>query len=220
MFSGWVKVYRRVLEKGWLTNPKLWAFWSWCLLKASHQEHTVIVGHQSVNLLPGQFVFGRKQASRELGQSEQSIRTHLKFLHVVEQNITIQTTNKYSIISIINWGSYQGEGDVDGHQSDQPLTSQQPAIDRPLTTNKNGKNGNKEEIKKRYGDFVQMTDAEHEKLISQFGEKGTKDRIEALNIGIGSKGYKYRSHYHTILAWERKNSKAKVNNAVMGGLVY
>ncbi|MDP4087440.1 MAG: DUF4373 domain-containing protein, partial [Bacillota bacterium] len=40
--------------------------------------------------------------------------------------------------------------------------------------------------KNKYGDFVSMTSEEYEKLIGQFGEQGTKDRIENLNLYKGS----------------------------------
>jgi hypothetical protein len=58
--------------------------------------------------------------------------------------------------------------------------------------------------KQKYLEFVFLTDDEYKKLVDQFGEQGTQDRISALNEGIGSKGYKYTSHYFTILSWERK----------------
>jgi hypothetical protein len=58
--------------------------------------------------------------------------------------------------------------------------------------------------KQKYLDFVFLADDEYNKLVNQFGEQGTKDRIAVLNEGIGSKGYKYTSHYFTILSWERK----------------
>jgi hypothetical protein len=61
------------------------------------------------------------------------------------------------------------------------------------------------EVKNKYGDFVSMTSEEYEKLIGQFGEQGTKERIENLNLYKGSKGVKYKDDYLTILNWERKN---------------
>ena len=63
----------------------------------------------------------------------------------------------------------------------------------------------KKPTKKKYEDYVSMTEEEHQKLIEQFGEKGTQDRIENLNLYKGSTGKKYRSDYLTILNWERKN---------------
>lgn len=204
--DGFILVHRKVLHKGWLKNHKLWAFWSWCLLKASHKQHTQIVGYQEVTLLPGQFVFGRKKAATELGMTERGIRTVLHFL-LTSGNMTIKTTSKYSIISIINWDTYQ-----------HPVTTTRPAKrqtnDQQVTTNNNG---NKE--KNIYGEFVLLADDEYQKLVGQFGEEGAKDRIEALNSGIGSKGYKYKSHYHTILSWERKDKKPDLKKP-LGGLAY
>ena len=61
--------------------------------------------------------------------------------------------------------------------------------------------------KDKYIDFVFLSKEEYEKLIKKFGEKLTNEKIDELNNGIGSKGYKYNSHYHTILSWDRKHKK-------------
>ncbi|OPY85702.1 MAG: hypothetical protein A4E65_00064 [Syntrophorhabdus sp. PtaU1.Bin153] len=137
--KGWIRMYRRVLEKGWLANPKLWAFWSWCLLKASHRARTVIVDHQTINLQPGQFLFGRKRAAAELCQSEQSIRTHLAFLKNIERSITIQATNRFSIITVVNWTCYQGEKHAYDHPQDQQLTNKSPTSHHKQEWSNNGK---------------------------------------------------------------------------------
>jgi hypothetical protein len=66
---------------------------------------------------------------------------------------------------------------------------------------------NESEIQKhKFLDFVFLTDDERKKLIERFGLDKTNDYIERLNNGIGSKGYKYKSHYFTILNWSRKDS--------------
>ena len=75
------------------------------------------------------------------------------------------------------------------------------------TPHMENENENKDINKDKYLDFVFLTKNEYDKLTEQFGEQGTKDRIEVLNNGIGSKGYKYKSHYFTILSWERKDNK-------------
>lgn len=54
---------------------------------------------------------------------------------------------------------------------------------------------------------VYLTTEEHSKLIERFGDEGVKQRIYDLNNGIMSKGYKYKSHYHTILSWERRHER-------------
>ncbi len=140
MRDGWIKLWRQSLDHGWLKNGDLWRFWCWCLLRANHERCTTMVGYQKVELEPGQFVFGRKAASLELGMTQQTVRTCVKNLTLLE-NLTIKSTNKFSIISITNWSTYQGN-DSD-HQptnqqtTNQQLTNNQPATNQQLTTEKN-----------------------------------------------------------------------------------
>jgi len=138
--AGWVKLWRKSLESGLLQNHELWAFWCWCLLKATHKEHKQMVGWQTVELQPGQFIFGRKQAASELALTERKIRTCAKKLENLG-NLTINSTNKYSIITIVNWETYQQSDQQSDQQNDQRVTSGRPASDHK----QEGKKGKKEE---------------------------------------------------------------------------
>src|SRR6056297_2713976 len=126
MQRGYVKLWRKSLDSGLIQNHKLWAFWTWCLMKATHKKTKQMVGMQVVDLEPGQFVFGRKAAAKELKISEQTIRTCVQKLKTL-QNLTIHATNKFSVISIINWEAYQQEDQQTNQQTNQQLTSNQPA---------------------------------------------------------------------------------------------
>ena len=95
----------------------------------------VMVGFQRIHLMPGDFIFGRKNAAKELRITERSIRTSLQHLEK-SQNVTIKTTNKFSVISIVNWQIYQGED----MENDQQTANKRPASDQQVTTNKNVKN--------------------------------------------------------------------------------
>lgn len=85
--------------------------------------------------------------------------------------------------------------------------------DRDISTNKNNvkkkKTAKKDLPKKTYGEFnnVKLTDEDYEKLKEKFPDY--EDKIEALSIGIDSKGYKYKNHYSTILNWDRRDKKEK-----------
>jgi len=125
MNRGYIRTWRKVLDSGWLKNHKLWAFWSYCLLKASHKEYDAIVGLQVVHLMPGQFIFGRKKAAKETGLTEQEIRTIIAFL-VKAGNLTIKSTNKFSVITIVNWSIYQSDDSECNHQINQQLTNKEP----------------------------------------------------------------------------------------------
>jgi len=126
--STWIKLHRQAIENDWLKNPKLWAFWCYCLLKATYKPKIKKHGFQDVPLVPGQFIFGRKSAAKDLEMSERSIRTCLDSLKN-SKNVTIKTTNKYSVITVTNWDKYQDKQDNDDQQNDQQPTSNRPATD-------------------------------------------------------------------------------------------
>lgn len=125
MNQGYVKLWRKSLYSSLMRNPNLWMFWCWCLMKASHKPYKTMVGYQTIELQPGQFIFGRKAALKELPLSEKNIRTCMSALVNIE-NLAIKTTNKYSIVTICNWGLYQSEDDVTGHQTGQQAANKRP----------------------------------------------------------------------------------------------
>lgn len=57
----------------------------------------------------------------------------------------------------------------------------------------------------RHLDFVLLTEEEHKKLLKKLGKNRTEEMIERLNNYIGSQGKKYKSHYFTILSWDRND---------------
>lgn len=77
----------------------------------------------------------------------------------------------------------------------------------------------KEKNKKNtYGEFknVLLSDIEYKKIVDRFGEAGAKEKIEVLSAGIASKGYRYKDHYATILAWDKRDKKEGENGARRG----
>lgn len=94
-------------------------------MKTSYKEFDAIVGLQVVHLMPGQFVFGRKKAAKETGLTEREIRTLLALL-IKWQNVTIETTNRFSVITIINWPIYQSDEIENDQLNDQQTTSRRP----------------------------------------------------------------------------------------------
>jgi hypothetical protein len=139
MYRGYVKLWRKSLDSAIFDNPVAWKMWCWCLMKATHKECDQIVGFQTIHLMPGEFIFGRMKVAEELDITERSVRTCIELLKKL-QNVTIKTTNKFSIVSVVNWESYQGEEINNDHQNDQQLTNKRPTTDQQLTTNKNDKN--------------------------------------------------------------------------------
>jgi hypothetical protein len=69
------------------------------------------------------------------------------------------------------------------------------------------KNTLKNNALKPYGEFknVFLSPDEMDKLTKNLGPEATSQEIENLSRGIESKGYKYKSHYATILNWHRRH---------------
>jgi hypothetical protein len=146
MHRGYVKLWRKSLDSGLLQNAEAWQLMTWCLLKASHKPHKQLVGKQIVELEPGQLVFGRIAAAKELRTTQQRIRTSLKVLENLEF-LTIKPTNKFSVIAIIKWETYQQDQPPTNQQVNHQATIKQPSSNHQTTTNKNEEHYKNEENK-------------------------------------------------------------------------
>lgn len=129
--KSYIKLFRKLLNSPIFENEKALKIWIWCLLKATHKERLLLVGQQEVNLEKGQFVFGRKKASEELKMSESTIYKYIKLLEKL-QIISINSNNKFSIVTVEKWEEYQNEELKDNNKR---TTKEQQS-----NTNKNVKN--------------------------------------------------------------------------------
>ena len=89
------------------------------------------------------------------------------------------------------------------------LAEQSTKVSSPLVTQKK-KETIQKKLYKRYGEFnnVLLSDEEYHKLQERFNSQ-LPEMIETLSVGIASKGYKYKSHYATILSWSRNESSQR-----------
>lgn len=147
--QGWVRVYRKSMDSTVWKNPNIWFVWSWCLLKANHKKTKFPFNGEDIELFPGQFISGRNKALEELPVlTPQQWRTAIDYLKSTNR-IAVNSNNKFSIITILNWNEYQ----IDNQQSNQPVTNQQPANNQPITTYKNVKNEKNSIVANRNKEF-------------------------------------------------------------------
>jgi len=128
MERGYVKLWRKVLDSGILSNGDVSHLFLYLLAKASWRKHNLIVGKQNVELLPGQVVFGRIKASSDLNMSEWRIRTALVLLEKMGVISAPKTTSKFSVISFVNWSVYQSDT-KENHQQLAPIPAIKPPAD-------------------------------------------------------------------------------------------
>ena len=200
MSKGWVKLHRQLIDNPIFKNDKLFRVFMYCILKASHSEHDQLVGDVIVKVKSGQFVTGRKAISSDNGLTEQNERTALSKLEKLNI-LTSKPTNKFSLISITNWGKYQ--------QDNQQVTSSQPTSNQQVTTNKNGKNGENE----KKTNFSKPSLPE---LIDYFGGYATEKSF-FINRDEPEKFYDfYESKNWMVGKAKMKDWKASVRNWLRG----
>lgn len=102
--SGWIKLSRKILNWGWYSDPNVRAVFIHLLLIANWTDNE----YRGYKISRGQAVIGIKALSTQLGISVQQARTALEKLKSTDE-IKVESNNKFSIITIENWGKYQGE---------------------------------------------------------------------------------------------------------------
>ena len=140
--TGWIKLHRKLLDSPIFQNEKLFKVFAYCLMKASHKEHTQLVGRRVVHLQKGKFVFGRKRASEELRLKESTVRDYVKLLEKLG-TIDIKSDNKFSVITVVNWAIYQNDEEISDSKNDKKSTTNQHQMDSKSTTNQQQINTNK-----------------------------------------------------------------------------
>ena len=142
--SGWVKLHRKFTEWGWYSDENTKSVFLHLLLTANF-EPSEFHGRR---IEKGQSVFGLLSLSKLLLLSIQEVRTAIDHLKATGE-ITVQTTNKFSIATIVKYSDYQAIDDDSNKQDNtpdnKPSTNHQQTINKPSTTSKNIR---KEEDKK------------------------------------------------------------------------
>lgn len=140
MERGYTKRWRKRWEKNYHKDRLLWVLMDYFIDHANYQDVDIYLkGVGSIPLKRGQHVFGTVKLARFIGVDRQRIRTKLTILKNIGF-LTIKTTNKYSIASIINYNTYNPLKTTTNQQNDHQLTSSKPATNQQLTTdNKDNK---------------------------------------------------------------------------------
>lgn len=180
MRGGYIKLHRKFTEWKWYHDPNTARVFLHLLLTASWEESE----YRGYKIKPGQVVTGRKKLAKELKLSEKAIRTALEHLKSTNE-VAIKTTNKFSIITVVNWRKYQ-------------LGESEPANKRAnKTANKGPAKGQKGAILKK------------EKNIKEVGGQPSFDSVLSF---FRERGYKSNPQrffdYYQGTGWKRKNGKA------------
>lgn len=161
MDNTYIKLFRSLKNWRWFAVNGMLNIWIYLLLNARYEDGYVY----GVFVKRGQVITGRKKLSKETGLSERTVRTCLERLKSTNE-VTTETTNQYTIITIIKWEDYQGGEEIETKQSTKQSTIKRPATDQRPTTKEERKKEKKEKNNKDIGifeitlnDFIEMRKA-------------------------------------------------------------
>ena len=199
--NGFIALHRSLLSWGWHTDPATgWLFVN-LLLMANWTDSE----WQGMTIERGQLVTGRKALAAQTGLSEQTVRTSLNRL-ISTNEITLASTNKFSVITIVNYGKFQDVPEMPTSTLTSNLTNNQPAANQQLTTNEQEKQG-EQGIKPR----KRFTPPSVDEVAAYCRERGNVVDAQRFVDFYASKGWKVgnagmRDWHAAVRNWERQDS--------------
>jgi len=199
----------------WYSDSKMVHLFIHLLLKANFVDGRF----HGRDVKRGQLITGRNALSKDTGISAQSIRTCLERLKSTNE-ITIQSTNDFSVITIVKYDIYQCFENKSTSKSTSKLTNEQPATNQQVTTIEEGKKGRK---------IIFQDSNIFDKVIfaKEFSEwdKEKMSYYYDSALRYSDEGNKYVKWDSAIRAWARKDElQGKINfnkpkNVVESGLL-
>lgn len=201
MNNGWIKLHRKLLEWEWWDDHNTTRLFLYILLKANHTDKK----WKGETIKRGQLLTGRIKLSEGTGLSQQQVRTSLKRLKSTSE-LTIKTTNQFSLITVVNWDKYQITDDKSTSESTSNLTNEQPTDNQRITTTKNEKNEKNVKINKYSLSFIkknkqQIINEAEEKYKNRNVKKAIEDFIEYCEINKTS----YKNFKLAFFKWVRED---------------
>lgn len=150
--QGWISLYRKIQNSFVWTNSDQLKLWLLILMKASHSENKFLFNGEELSVSKGQMVTGVNVLASDFNEGVKPVnrvagRTLWRWLKKFEkeQMLSIESTSKYSVITVLNWDEYQ--------QNDNHLSSSGQSSVKHLSTNNNDNNENNK-TKVDYGALI------------------------------------------------------------------
>ncbi len=194
--SGWLKLHRSLLEWEWYKDHNTRCVFIHCLLRANFED----CKWQGIVIPCGSFVTSIGNMAKEVGISPQNVRTSLGKLKSTS-NLTIKTTNKYTVISVNNWDSYQ---DTNKQTNKQSTNNQQ-------TTNNSIRNKERKEIKNKYNTLDLITTEVIGDIAKQYQVSfgSVAKELDSMKLYCQSNGKSYQDYRAALQNWVRRKVDEK-----------
>lgn len=107
--EGYIREYRKIMQWRWYHDIAVAHLFRHLILSANYTT----ADWQDITISRGQLVTSRQKLAYETGLTEKMVRRCLKALEKTGE-IQLQSSNKYTLITICKYSEYQGTGDSIG----------------------------------------------------------------------------------------------------------
>ena len=127
MSEGWVRLYQKILESPvWRLPPSQFKVFIACLLHANHQDSRWFNGAEEVVIPRGSFITSQPKLAQLAGLGRQAVRGSLATLSKMGSITTKTATKKYTVISVVNFDTYQNAFSEATKLNPRSATKRQP----------------------------------------------------------------------------------------------
>lgn len=144
MDDTYIKLYRKINKWEWADNPYMVALWIHLLVNANYTPYK----WHGIDVDKGQIVTSIASLAVKTGLSVQQTRTCLSNMQKCNQ-ITIKSTNKYSIITICKYEDYQSIESTAQQTNNKQITNEQQTNNKQSTTLEEGKESKESKEEKK-----------------------------------------------------------------------
>ena len=134
--DGFVKIYRSIIKWDWYDDANTFRLFFHCILKANYEDKE----WHGLTIHRGSFVTSYGKLAKELKLTTDKIRTSIGKLKRTN-NITIKSTNKYSVITVVAYKKNQNNPT----QNPQQVPHTSHTSPKQIPTTKESKNERKKE---------------------------------------------------------------------------
>lgn len=137
MLNGYILLHRKLMQWGWYRNDVIKSVFIHLLLSANFQD----AQWEGITIKRGQLVTSYKNLALDIGHTVQEVRTAINKLKSTRE-ITCTSTNKFTLITIVNWEDYQIPLEFVTSKSTSTLTNEQQTTNKQLTFKQQTTNNN------------------------------------------------------------------------------
>ena len=188
--DGWIKLHRKLMENPIFLNPNLLQIFIYCLLKANHKDNEMIWNDELMTVKTGSFITGRLQMAKDLKQKDSALYKRLQLLTKLGY-IELKSNNKFTLLTIVKYKSYQVSESKEEQQSNNKVTTKE----QQSNTNNNDKN--EKNVKKGLHLFANSDYVDIEKFKTAFYSLPKYQE------------YDYGYYYEAVSNWSASGNKMK-----------